>query len=405
MSSAEKFAATQMTAMTDLNRLHSAERISAACSKYAAAVELYASSSLSVREIAKTTGLSPKALSSHLSRHHRPLLYSRYGIDPHEDKQTKVKSPRGQSRSTHLKYKDAIEACGDIAYVEFNVSDIARIFGLDPTGLSSQLRVHYPDIIPAREALRERLGIADRIRRGAHAASISAYEEAVKAYADSDLTIQQIAEHFGISASGLSRYMRHYRHDAVEAKARRRSEAKEDVYYRRECGRLSGNGQTYGPRKQSSELYERAVQLYLEGRRTIEEVIAETNVPPAGFRHYLDQWRRKERQSRKEGKYGAAIASLKERPRAVTIVAKEYGLNADVFREYLRNHAPELADDQGMVRLESGRLVKKTAWEKYRPAIEQYRTAGGSIREIALSHGLKYPSLLSFIRRMEDDKS
>ena len=88
MSSAEKFAATQMTAMTDLNRLHSAERISAACSKYAAAVELYASSSLSVREIAKTTGLSPKALSSHLSRHHRPLLYSRSGIDPHEDKQT-----------------------------------------------------------------------------------------------------------------------------------------------------------------------------------------------------------------------------------------------------------------------------------------------------------------------------
>ena len=78
----------------------------------------------------------------------------------------KVKSPRGQSHTTHLKYREAIAACGDIAYVEFNIAEIARLFGVDPTGLSSQLRVHYPDVIPAREALRQRLGIADRLHRG-----------------------------------------------------------------------------------------------------------------------------------------------------------------------------------------------------------------------------------------------
>ena len=400
MSPAEKLAVPQPTAMTDLNRLPSADRISAACSKYAAAVELYASSSLSIREIAGRTGLSEKALSSHLSRHHRSLLYRRYGLKPQEDDRiVKVKSPRGQSRSTHLKYREAIEACGDIAYVEFNIAEIARLFGLGPTGLSSQLRVHYPDVIPAREALRQRLGIADRLHRGAHPSSVKAYEEAAGIYADSDLTIRQVADRFGISCSGLSRYMRHYRHEAIDSKARRRSSARAETYHQRESGAMSGNGQPYGPREETSGLYEQALRLYREGRKTLEEVVAETDVPPSGFRHYLDQWRRDERRSRKEGKYGAAIASLREKSRSVRTVAKEFGLNADVFREYLRKHEPELAEGQGMVRLENGSLVKKTAWEKYRPAIEAYRRDGGPLRQIASSYGLNYNSLLSFLKR------
>lgn len=402
MSTAEKHAVTQITAMTDFNRLPSADRIAAARSKYAAAVELYASSLLSIREIAEETGLTPKALSRHLSRYFRPLLYKRYGMDvPSEDRPVKIKSPRGQSRVTHLKYKEAIGASGDMAYIEFNISQIARMFGLTGTGLASQLRVHYPDVIPAREKLRKRLGIADGIHRGARPSSKSAYEEAVQVYRNSDLTIQEVADRFGISRSGLGKYMRHYHHEVIAAKASRRCESKK-AYPERKTGTLAGNGQFYGARRQTDELYARALSLYTEGRKTIEDVIRETGVPPAGFRHYLDQWHRDARRSRKEGKYGYAIASLREKPRAVTEVAKEFGLNADVFREYLKKHAPELAGDQGMVRLENGKLVKKTAWEKYRPAIKEYRKEGGSLRPIALRHGLTYNSLLSFIKRIDE---
>lgn len=399
MSPAEKLANAHISVMTDFNRLPVGDRITAACSKYAAAVRLYADSSLSIREIAEKSGLSPNALSRHLATHHRPLLYKRYGMQmPEGDCMVKIKSPRGQSRATHLKYKDAIEASGDIAYVEFNISQIARMFGVDPTGLSSQLRVHYPDILPAREALRKRLGLADNLHRGALPSSKAAYEQAVPVYKNTDLTIGEVADKFGISKSGFGQYMRFYHHDAITAKAKRRHEAKR-VYHQRQTGALSGNGQLYGPKQQTAELYARALSLYNEGRKTLEEVISETGVPPVGFKHYLDKWKRDARRTRKEGKYGEAIASLKERPRAVTEVAKEYGLNADVFREYLKNHAPELAEGQGMVRLENGSLVKRSAWDKYRPAIEEWQKEGGSLRAIALKHSLKYPSLLSFIKR------
>lgn len=396
MSPAEKHVTTAV------NRLPIAQRMAATSSKYADAVSLYANSSKSIRDIAEETGLTEKALSHYLSRNHRPLLYRRYGIElPSDDVPVKIRPARGQSRATHLKYKDAIEAAGDIAYVEYNMSQIARIFNVSPTGLSSQLRVHYPDVLPAREALRKRLGIADRLHRGALPSSKATYEAAVPVYKDTDLTIKEVADKFGISISGFGQYMRFYHHDAISAKAARRREAKK-VYHKRQKGSLSGNGQLYGPKQETDTQYSRALSLYNEGKMTMKEVVDETGVPPLGFRHYLDKWQRESRRSRKNGKYGAAIASLREKPRAVAEVAKEFGLNADVFREYLKKHAPDLAESQGMVRLESGKLIKRSAWEKYRPAIEEYRKQGGSLRQIALKHGLKYPSLFSFLRRIEN---
>ena len=376
-----------------------------AARKYQAAVELYAQSELTIREIADRTGVTPIALSSYLGRHHRDLLYKRYGITMPEGKERiAIKSPKGQSYATHQKYKDAIAACDDIAYIEFNVSQIARMFGLSGTGLASQLRVHYPTVIPTREATRRRLGLADRQKRGARQASQTAYSQAVDLYKDSDLTIEEVARQFGISPSGFGQHMRFYHHDAIRRKANRRKEAKKPLKMRTP-GSLAGNGQLYGPRDDTESRYARALELYQQGRMTLPEIVKETDVSMSGLKYHLDQWHRDKRIGRKDAKYGDAIESLRRNPRAVAEVAKEYGLNPDVFRQYLKKHAPDLTEGQGMIRLDKGCLVKKSAWEKYRPAIEQYRTAGGSIREIALSHGLKYPSLLSFIRRMEDDKT
>ncbi len=400
MGSATKLICNQERNKIEFNRLPITERIAGAREKYAAAVELYASSTLSIKKIAQETGLTPKGLSSYLSSHHRDLLYKRYGLEITEiDRPIKIKPPRGQSRATHYKYKEAIEASGDIAYVEFNISQIARIFNVNPSGLSAQLKVHYPDIIPAREKLRKKLGIDDGLHRGALPSSKSAYEEAVLEYRDSDLTIQEVAERFGISRSGLGQYMRFYHHSVITAKAKRRNDAKK-VYHKRSSGSLAGNGQLYGPKEETSGQYARALSLYRDGTKTIEEIVKETGVPPVGFKHYLDQWCRDARLNRKDGKYGAAIASLRENPRAVAEVAKEFGLHSDVFREYLKKHAPDLAESQGMVRLDNGKLVKKSAWDKYRPAIEEYRKEGGSLRSIAFKHNLTYPSLLSFLKRI-----
>ena len=323
-------------------------RESAAERKYAAAVAMYSSTSLTLCEVAKACGVTAAGLSAHIGKHHRRLLFDRYGLDPEKyDLLTlKVKPPKGQSLKTHLKYKDAIEACGDIAYIEYNVSEIARMFGLSGIDLASQLYVHYPDVIPDRERVRGQLGISDRAQRGVRSTTAETYAKALEMYRDTDLTISETAKRCGVSASGLSRYLRFYRKDIVALKSGRRKAAKKDAKSR--CaGELSGNGSLYGPKPETVELYSKAMELYRSTAMTVDEITAVTGVPTDGFKGYLFQWHKDDRRepaSPASSKYAAAILSLKETPRDITKVASEFGLNADVFRKYLKTHEPQLAD-------------------------------------------------------------
>ncbi len=317
----------------------------AAKQKYAGAVQLYAASELPLRQVAELCGVTPRGLSAYISRNCRHLLFERYGLDP-SNPGLKVKQPKGQSLRTRLKYREAIEACADPAYIEYNVSQVARLFDLDGPALASQLRVHYPDVIPARERLRHRLGIADNIHRGPRPVSIETYRDAVRMYLDTDLTIPEVAERCKVPAGGLSQFMRFYHPDVIDAKAKRR-----------------------------------------EALRRKPEVpdISAPRTP-----RYLDSTREK---------YSEAISSLKHNPRPVTEAAAEFGLNADVFREYLKTHEPELVAAQGMVRLSGGKLVKRSSYEKYRPAIEEYANSPESLRSIAERHGIVYNSLMGFVSR------
>lgn len=46
-------------------------------------------------------------------------------------------------------------------YIDYNVSQIAREFGLSGTNLGRQLRTHYPEVLEFRERARQRLGLDD----------------------------------------------------------------------------------------------------------------------------------------------------------------------------------------------------------------------------------------------------
>lgn len=394
----------------------------AALQKYAEAVKLYASSDYSLREVAKECNVTPKGLSAHIGKYYRPLLFARYGLNPDNPAgySLKVKPPRGQSLKTHLKYKDAIEACGDIAYIEYNVSQVARLFDLDGPALASQLRVHYPDIIPNRERLRHELGIADNIHRGARSASEETYSEALRMYRDTDLSIPEVAEKCNVSKGGLSQYMRFYHQDLIAEKAKRRAVSRRKPGQRKP-GALSGNGRPYGPTPETVAMYAEALDMYRTSSKTIEEIAKETDVSYEGLRGYLYQWHRGEKLLRRgyewdgtsvpdlngtrhflkstRNKYSQAIESLKVNPRHVAEVAAEYGLNANVFREYLKTHEPELASQQGMMKMADGRLVKRSSYEKYRPAIEEYSNSPESLRSIAKRHGIVYNSLMGFVAR------
>ncbi len=189
----------------------------------------------------------------------------------------------------------------------------------------------------------------------------------------------------------------------------------------RKPGALSGNGRVYGPNAKTVELYAQSLELYRHSDKSIEEIARETGVPMEGFRSYLSQWHTTDIAHRRgfscddtnlpdlsetrrflkssRNKYSEAIKSLRENPRNISEVAAEYGFNTDVFREYLKVHEPELAAMQGMIKLSNGKLVKRSSYEKYRAAIEEYATSPDTLLSIAERHGIVYKSLVAFVKR------
>lgn len=291
MKAAEITTCGALVAMTDFKWLPTSMRMPAAIRKYAEAVEMYASTNLSIRCIAEKCGVTASGLSAHLAKHHRDLLFARYGLDinDHNLKTLKVKPPKGQSLTTHLKYKDAIGACGDIAYIEYNVSQVARMFHLNGSALAAQLRVHYPDVIPTREKLRQQLGIADNTRRGARPCSVEVYAEALEMYRDTNLSIPEVAKKCNVSKSGLCQFLRFYHKDIIDIKAERRRVAAKKAGSRRP-GSLSGNGRVYGPKPETVALYSTALQLYRDTSLSFDEIVEKVGVSKAGFKWYLHKW-------------------------------------------------------------------------------------------------------------------
>lgn len=408
--------------INQLNRLPNNRRNAAAELKYAEAVQLYATSDLTIRKVAELCGVTAIGLSTHIGKYYRALLFARYGLgDMSVSLDTiKIRPRKGQSIASHLKYKDAIEACGDLAYIEFNVSQVARLFKLDGSGLAAQLRVHYPEIVENRETLRKRLGIADNIHRGARKCCAEAYSEALAIYRDTDLTITEVADVCNVSKSGLCQFMRYYHKDIMDHKAARREAAVRKPGFRR-VGALSGNGNLYGPRAGTVERYAAALELYRTSSMTVDEIAERSGVCAAGFKGYLHQWHRGEKLRRRgiewdgesevslrdtphylkstAAKYAAAVESIKAAPRAVADVAREFGHDPDIFRIYLKKHEPELMKQLGMTHLASGKLVRRSSAAKYESAIREYATSTDTLKSIAQRHNLVYKSLFNYMKR------
>ena len=136
--------------------------------KYRPALELYSTTNLSTAEICRQCGVSLNGFSRYVNTYHRHLMLERNGIkcSPEEAGDIKMNQRRGQHPETHAKYKEAIAACDSMDYIEYNVSQIAREFGLTGTNLSRQLRTHYPEVLEFRERARQRLGLDVGLPRG-----------------------------------------------------------------------------------------------------------------------------------------------------------------------------------------------------------------------------------------------
>lgn len=386
--------------------------------KYREAVDLYGSTVLSVRAICARCDVSYAGFRSYLYKYRRDLLLSRHGVavPPVSDAaRTRLRGCRGQTASARAKYGDAIAACGDAKYIEYNVSQIAHLFGLNPTGLSNQLRAHCPGLLERRERERQRLGLADNQQRGVRPWCREQYAAAVKLLRTTELTLPEVAERCGVSFTGLRQHVCFYHKDLQQT----RSDLRERAKTQKRKGHVTGSGRRHEPTPESRERYRDAVRLYRNTAMTIKEIAEKLGLNPFTFTSYLQTWHREDVFARRgaeyrEGaslsqtkqykkptaaKYAPAIERLRAENRPTSEIAAEFGLHPEVFRQYLKEHEPELYARQGMMRASNGRSVSRRSMEKYAEALRFYETSGEELKSIARRLGLNYNSLGGFIRR------
>ena len=239
--------------------------------KYGKAVELYGTTRLSCREISSICGVTSSGLRCHICKYHRDLMLTRYGISCDREQAANIRlgQLRGQLPATRIKYRDAIEACGSMEFIEFNVSQVARMFGLDGTGLARQLRTHCPEIIELREQTRLRLGLNDNLPRGMRKRCHERYARAVERLrGDSYVSMQEAARSCGVSYSGLLQHLRFYHKDLQQT----RSDLRERAKTQKRKGHVTGSGRRHEPTPESRERYRDAVRLYRNTAMTIKEI-------------------------------------------------------------------------------------------------------------------------------------
>lgn len=414
----------------DISTLSAKERIllqkrHALHKKYEEAVNLYIDTDMTQKAISEKCKISLAGFGNYLRRHWREQVLIRHNISVGEFAPDKVKiiAAGTQSVKAHAKYKEAVSACDSLTYIEFNVSQIARKFGQDGTALANYMRIHYPDTLVWREKVRHKLGINDNVHHGVRPECASQYAEAVEMYRESNRTIPEVAELCKVSEGGLSQHLRFYHKDILKQKKEEREKAQQKRS--KTIGDLMGNGRIYKPTAESEEKYKKALSLYKNTSLTMKEIVSQTGVPAEAFRFYVHKWHKdlvcerlgiKEeidentdlRKARKKmktvaAKYEKAIESLRNNPRPVTKVAEEYGFNADVFRNYLHKHEPDLAKQQGKRMTEDGKYISLRSEEKYAKAIELYNTTTESLKSIARKLNINYNSLGGFLRRNRPD--
>ena len=379
--------------------------------KYRDAISLYSDSDLSIKCICERTGIGFCAFCSYLSKHHRDLILKRHNLTSYTH--VKLRGSRGQTTASHYKYKGAIEACDSIEYIEYNISQIARIFDVDCSSLATQLRKHYPEIVPRRELERKKMGIHVNLQYGVRKWTKEAYKVAVEMLDSTDVTIEEAANECNVSPDGLREHILAYYPQITLQRQQKRTKA----VGQKIRGKRNGNWAIHEPNKNTIAKYESAIDLYRNTSLSIQEIAAISEVNIGSFRYYLRTWSPElmvQRRGFDEGipfeqtkrykkttaeKYADAIDRLKNTDETTAKVAAEFGLNPEVFRMYVKEHYPELTAVRGMTKAENGRTVSNRSAEKYAEALRLYESTSESLKSIASRLGLIYNSLGGFIRR------
>lgn len=276
----------------------------------------------------------------------------------------------------------------------------------------------YPEILKFREQARQQLGVNDNLPRGTRPWCKEQYAGALELLrADRYVTLQEAVDRCGVSYTGLEQHLIFYHKELVENRLKIRQRA-----VRQQCrGEITGRGTLHLPAPKIVEKYAEALNLYRITPLSARKIAKQAGVSIKGFYAYLQTWHKDLVCQRKgisyeenkpvdwssvrrynpatAAKYAAAIARLKESGLPMAKVAAEFGLHPDCFRQYLKEHDPELHASLGMKKTGNGKMVSAQSMEKYKEALRLYETSSESLKSIARRFGLNDCALRQFIKR------
>lgn len=182
---------------------------------FARALELYRSTSASMKDICAATDTDLQAFKHHLHMWHKDLIFRRLGAEPPRDSsdRPRLKGVRRSNPRTAEKYAGAI---AELRAGGTTVEETARRHGFVPEVFRSYLKKHQHDLWLSM-GMTVLPGGRRVLRR-----SYEKYAEAIHAYETSTESLRAIALRFGINYNTLSGFIRRNMPEAI-----RRHEAAE----------------------------------------------------------------------------------------------------------------------------------------------------------------------------------
>jgi hypothetical protein len=131
------------------------EPLPATVQKYAAALELYRDTALTMKEIVRRTGVPAEGFRFYLHKWHRALVLERSGIEAAEDTELNIARSRTRMKTVAAKYAEAIES---LRQHPRPVARVAVEYGHHPEVFRGYLCKHEPE-------LAARLGLKPAVRK------------------------------------------------------------------------------------------------------------------------------------------------------------------------------------------------------------------------------------------------
>lgn len=243
---------------------------------------MYASPNPSLAEKSRQCEVSLTGFTRYINAFRRHLVLERNGIrcSPKEALDLRMKKRRDQRLEIRVKYGKAIATCDSMDYIEYNVFQIAREFGLSGTDFGRQLRTRYPEILESHERIRQRLDLGDGLPRGTRPWCKEQYAGVVELLrADSYITMREVARRFNVSFTGLKQHLMFCHQDLLE----KRTKICEQAVGRKRKGEITGNGTLHAPAFEKVAKYAEAVHLYRTIPMSARKIALQIGVSVRGF--------------------------------------------------------------------------------------------------------------------------